>query len=55
MRMGPQRSPWASPSRKAHAGRPDINFYAPVKRHPSAAGSYLYGSVAYSFLFHTVT
>ena len=37
---------------EAHAGRPDINFYAPDKRHPSAAGSYLYGAVAYSFLFH---
>ena len=31
--------------------RPDLILHAPDKRHPSAAGSYLYGAVIYSALF----
>lgn len=32
-------------------GRPDLILHAPDKRHPSAAGSYLYGAVVYSTIF----
>ncbi|MCG5029854.1 SGNH/GDSL hydrolase family protein [Mesosutterella sp. OilRF-GAM-744-9] len=32
--------------------RPDLILHMPDKRHPTAAGSYLYGSVIYSALFH---
>ena len=31
--------------------RPDLILHAPDKRHPSAAGSYLYGAMIYSLLF----
>lgn len=31
--------------------RPDLVLHAPDKRHPSAAGSYLYGAVIYSAIF----
>ena len=31
--------------------RPDLILHAPDKRHPSAAGSYLYGAMMYSLLF----
>lgn len=32
--------------------KPDLVMYMPDKSHPSAAGSYLYGAVLYSTLFH---
>lgn len=32
--------------------RPDLILHAPDKRHPSAAGSYLYGAMIYAALFH---
>ena len=32
--------------------KPDLEMYMPDKSHPSAAGSYLYGAVLYSTLFH---
>lgn len=32
--------------------KPDLVMYQPDKSHPSAAGSYLYGAVLYSVLFH---
>lgn len=31
--------------------RPDLILHAPDKRHPSAAGSYLYGAMIYSLLY----
>ncbi len=33
-------------------GRPELILHHTDKRHPSAAGSYLYGAVIYSALFH---
>ncbi len=32
--------------------KPELVMYMPDKSHPSAAGSYLYGAVLYSVLFH---
>mgnify|MGYP006862993942 CR=1 FL=1 len=32
--------------------KPNLVMYMPDKSHPSAAGSYLYGAVLYSTLFH---
>lgn len=34
------------------AQRPDVNLYAPDKRHPSLAGTYLGAAVVYASLFH---
>lgn len=37
---------------EAIKAKPDLEMYMPDKSHPSAAGSYLYGAVLYSTLFH---
>lgn len=37
---------------EAIKGKPGLEMYMPDKSHPSAAGSYLYGAVLYSTLFH---